>query len=63
MSIIISNINTDTLNVYNNTSIPSKVCTKCNQNKQLTEYNKDKSKSSGFRNNCKSCESIAINII
>ena len=44
MSIIISCVNIDTLNVYNNTLIPSKVCTKCNQNKPLIEYNKDKLK-------------------
>ena len=59
MRFSINNANIDPLNAYNNTPIPSKVCTKCNQNKSLSEYNKDKSKSSGFRNNCKLCESIA----
>ena len=57
MSIIISNVNTDTLNVYNNTSTPSKVCSQCDQNKLLTEYNKNKRKSDGLRCNCKSCQS------
>ena len=59
MSISINNANIDTLNAYNNKPTLSKVCTKCNQIKLLSEYNKDKSKSIGFRNNCKLCECIA----
>ena len=58
MSTNINNVNTDTLNVYNNTSAPSKVCSQCHQNKLLTEYNKDKRKSDGLQNDCKSCQSI-----
>ena len=57
MSTNISNVNTNTLNVYNNTSL-SKVCSQCHQNKLLTEYNKDKRKSDGLQNDCKSCQSI-----
>ena len=41
MSITISNVNIDNSNVYN-TFIPSKVCSKCHQNKPLTKYNKNK---------------------
>ena len=45
MTTTISNVNTDTLNIYNNTTpIPSKVCRKCKQIKPLTEYTKDKTK-------------------
>ena len=62
MSITINNV--ETLNVTtlynnnnNNTSVPSKVCSQCNQNKLLTDYNKDKRKSDGLRCNCKSCQS------
>ena len=54
MSIIISNVNTNTLNIYNNTSASSKVCSQCHQNKLLTENNKDKRKLDGLRCNCKS---------
>ena len=41
MSTNINNVNTDTLNVYNNTSVPSTVCSQCHQNKLLTEYRKN----------------------
>ena len=59
MNITHCTVNIDTLNAYNNTtSIPSKVCTKCNQIKRLTEYNKDKTKSDGLRSSCKQCRSI-----
>ena len=34
-----------------------KVCTKCNEDKPLTEYNRDKSKKDGHRNICKVCRS------
>ena len=50
--------NVHTLNIYNNTSIPSKVFSQCHQNKALTEYNKDKTKSGGLESCCKSCRSI-----
>jgi len=33
-----------------------KVCTKCNKEKSLTEYYKDKSGKDGLRANCKECE-------
>ena len=45
MNITNSPVNIANLNVYNNTFIPLKVCTKCNQIKSLTEYYKDKRKS------------------
>ena len=32
-----------------------KVCNKCNKEKSLTEYHKDKSKKDGFRSDCKKC--------
>ena len=50
--------NAQNVNIYNNATTPSKVCNQCHQNKLLTEYNKDKRKSDGFRCNCKSCQSI-----
>ena len=60
MNTTINTVNIDTLNAYNNTtSIPSKVCTKCNQIKPLTEYCKNKSTSDGLHSSCKSCKSIA----
>ena len=46
------------VNIYNNTLYPSNVCSKCHQNKPLTEYNKDKSKTDGLRFSCKQCQSI-----
>ena len=59
MTTIISNFNIYNLNIFNNTTfIPSKVCTNCNQNKQLTDYNKDKRKSDGLQYSCKSCQYI-----
>ena len=36
-----------------------KICSQYKQSKPITEYNKDRTKSSGLRNICKSCESIA----
>ena len=60
MNITNSTVNIENVNAYNNTTtIPSKVCRKCNQIKPLTEYTKDKSKSDGLQSSCKSCESIA----
>ena len=50
--------NAQNVNIYNNATIPSKVCSQCHQNKLLTEYNKDKRKLDGLRCNCKSCQSI-----
>ena len=59
MNNTISNVNIENLNVYNNTtSIQSKVCTKCNQNKPLTHYIKDKRKLDGLQSSCKSCQLI-----
>ena len=58
MNITNSTVNIDNINAYNNTPITSKVCRKCNQIKQLTEYNKDKTKSDGLESYCKSCQSI-----
>ena len=46
------------VNIYNNKSISSKVCTKCNQIKFVTEYNKYRQNSNKLRSCCKSCESI-----
>ena len=58
MTASISNSNIDNLNIFNNTSpILSKICTNCNQNKQLTEYHKDKSTADRYRHVCKSCRS------
>ena len=59
MNITNSTVNIDNLNVYNNTTILSKVCKKCNQNKPLTEYGKDKTKSNGLQYICRSCKCIA----
>ena len=44
--------------IYNNTTIQSKVCIKCNQIKPLTEYRKNKLTSDGLQNDCKSCKLI-----
>ena len=56
MSTSINNSNIENLNIQNNTTpIPSKICNKCNQNKPLTEYHKDKTILGGYRNVCKSC--------
>ena len=55
MSINIDTAKINNFTVYNNTTIASKVCSTCNQNKPLTEYYKDKSKSDGLRYSCKSC--------
>ena len=60
MNITNSTVNIDNLNVYNNTFIPLTVCTKCNQIKSLTEYYKDKRKSDGLLNICKSFQSITL---
>ena len=49
MSINIDNAKFNNLIVYNNTTITSKFSSPCNQNKPLTEYHKDKSKSDGWR--------------
>ena len=49
--------NAQNVNIYNNATVPSKVCSQCHQNKLLTDYNKDKRKSDGLRCNCKSCQS------
>ena len=60
MSITINNIetlNVTTLNNNNNTSVLSKVCNKCHQNKPLIDYNKDTRKSDCLKCNCKSCQS------
>ena len=60
MNTNIINSNIENLNVNNNTTpIISKMCSKCHQNKPLTEYNKDKSKTDGLRFSCKQCQSIA----
>ena len=56
MNITINNL--QTVSIYNNTSIPSKVCCQCHQNKALTEYNKDTTKLGGLKSCCKSCRSI-----
>ena len=58
MNITNSTVNIDNLNVYNNTTILSKVCKICNQYKPLTEYGKDKTKSDGLQYMCKSCRCI-----
>ena len=58
MNITHSTVNIDTLNAYNNTPIPSKVCRKCNQIKPLTEYTKNKTKSHKLESSCKSCRCI-----
>ena len=59
MNITNSTVNIDNVNAYNNTTpIPSKVCTKCNQIKPLTEYRKNKLTSDGLQNDCKSCKLI-----
>ena len=50
--------NAQNVNIYNNTTIPSKVCTKCNQIKPLTEYWKNKQKLDGLQSNCKLCKFI-----
>ena len=55
MNFNIDNAKFKNLNVYNNTTIASKICSTCNQNKPLTVYHKDKSKLDGLRYNCKSC--------
>jgi len=34
-----------------------KACTKCKKTKELTEFNKDKTKPDGYRSNCKECKS------
>ena len=60
MSINIDNAKINNLNVNNNTTIASKVCSICNQIKPITEYHKDKSKSDGLRYDCKSCQNQII---
>jgi len=35
-----------------------KDCNKCNEKKPLTEFYKDKSKNTGYRNECKSCKKM-----
>ena len=50
--------NVQTVNIYNNTSISLRVCSQCHQNKALTEFNKEKTKSGGLQSCCKSCRSI-----
>ena len=37
----------------------TQLCTKCNKTKHLSEFNKDKSKKTGYRRECKTCVSIA----
>ena len=59
MNITNSTVYIDNLNVYNNTTILSKVCKKCNQNKPLTEYGKDKATSDRLQYMCRSCKCIA----
>ena len=59
MNITNSTVNIDNLNVYNNTTILSKVCKKCNRNIPLTEYGKDKTKSDGLQYIWSSCKCIA----
>ena len=55
------NSSIDNLNIfYNDTRIPSKVCTKCKQIKSITEYSKNKRKSDGLESSCKSCQSIKL---
>ena len=34
-----------------------KICSKCNENKNIEDFFKDKSKKNGYRNQCKKCES------
>ena len=53
-----TNNNAQNVNIYNNTSFPWKVCTKCNQIKPLTEYRKNKLTLDGLQNDCKSCKFI-----
>ena len=43
-----------TINVYNY-QMPTQFCKTCKQVKLLTEFVKDKSKSSGYRSKCKNC--------
>lgn len=33
-----------------------KICSKCNEEKEVCEFNKDKNKATGFRSECKSCQ-------
>ena len=47
--------NTGSINNYNSTYIPTKVCHACHTIKQLTEFYKDKSKHDGYRTKCKIC--------
>jgi hypothetical protein len=35
-----------------------KICTKCKQEKDLSDFNKDRSRKDGFHNNCKECRKI-----
>ena len=56
MNITNSTVNIDNVNAYNNTtSIPSKVCRKCNQIKPLTEYHKNQYTSDKLHYSCKNC--------
>ena len=50
--------NAQNVNIYNNTTILSKVCTKYNQIKPLKEYRKNKLTSDGLQSSCKLCKSI-----
>ena len=51
------------MNIYNNTDqnvnpnmyIPTKVCSKCRIIKELTEFNKEKTNTDGYLNQCKNC--------
>lgn len=37
-----------------------KPCSKCKQNKQLSEFHKNRSKNDGFQDYCKSCDKIRL---
>ena len=47
---------TVTINNYNSTYIPTKVCHTCRTIKQLTEFYKCKSKHDGYQTQCKNCK-------
>ena len=47
---------TVTINNYNSTYIPTKVCNTCRTIKQLTEFYEDKSKHDGYQTQCKNCK-------
>ena len=51
------NPNTEQINKnQQNVDIPTKVCSKCNTSKYITEFNKRKEAFNGYRGQCKNCE-------